>query len=994
MKRILFLLAFIIAAQVGAAQSVVQLRGDTIKIYKNGGTAELVLKNATASRTGAFLKNVANGTTEFGYAVDTLYMVDDSSLVFCRGSTCDTIIVSGSVTTIYTGDGSIPSNRTVTMGAGAFVQFYEDANNYFKFDASNDRLTHLSTASPFYSLLQNDAGGGLYVLSDRTDVTGNGGMLLVFNDGTNLELSINNNISGLQNAYDYTAARPYSLLATESNPIGLSLDSAMVRIGKGIGSSYKDIRGIRVTADWQVYLDSLNLAPGVYAVRIDANGLLSLADTTVSAAAQRFGVSGEDDTPTQHRKVNFNNSYSFELDSASFISLMVHDADFVGRDVYNIIFQDVDVGTSISSGYTVIADSRIRQSTIFLGDGQITMTGSNNVDSTSVVGVDLTAVSLSNTHGNYIVVDLDEAPNMTNKHVMVWDETDDKWYRIAKDSVGGSSPGGDFWSLDGNTVGSYGSYFGTNDEFDLRFFTDGVQRAVFDSTTGYLGIGPANNSPAAVIDVEINSGTDDFINLYHTGSTVTVFRVNSAGSIFSGSNTLWDAGNVIMGHGGRAHFNEIYTGPGSSTDLILNDNAITDPTAYVLVGASASAGAYKFQVTGSVYSTGGYATPYTSSFTSGSASFFNSWAGQQYGVLSTSAGYGWVFTDNGPSGAVMFLKYGDYPSTNSQGSRLELRAHAIFNADSADLDFTIRADTGPFMMFAHAGRNETYMYMDTASDAGDFKLQIGGAGYFTGDVTVPTEAYGVGWNGSNEVPTKDAIYDKIETISAGSPGGSNKQFQYNNSSAFAGSAMLTQETDQILITGTSTAGTTPFVVDGHEDLTGYIAELKQVSVKIFGFHQDGYIELNDVSAPGTPAAGVGRLFLNSDNLKVTDDNGATYTVTELQPKSISIQSPTASENVTLFYTTRAITVTEVRGVMLGASQSITLVVNYGSSRATADGTIVASNTFDSGDSGYQTTGFAFTLNTTSIPAGSYIWLTSSATSGTINELNVSLTYRQ
>lgn len=35
---------------------------------------------------------------------------------------------------------------------------------------------------------------------------------------------------------------------------------------------------------------------------------------------------------------------------------------------------------------------------------------------------------------------------------------------------------------------------------------------------------------------------------------------------------------------------------------------------------------------------------------------------------------------------------------------------------------------------------------------------------FTGDVTVPDEAYGSGWNGSTEVPTKNALYDKIETL--------------------------------------------------------------------------------------------------------------------------------------------------------------------------------------------------------------------------------------
>src|SRR3990167_2697819 len=37
---------------------------------------------------------------------------------------------------------------------------------------------------------------------------------------------------------------------------------------------------------------------------------------------------------------------------------------------------------------------------------------------------------------------------------------------------------------------------------------------------------------------------------------------------------------------------------------------------------------------------------------------------------------------------------------------------------------------------------------------------------FTGDVVVPDEAYGAGWNASLEVPTKNAVYDKIETISA------------------------------------------------------------------------------------------------------------------------------------------------------------------------------------------------------------------------------------
>lgn len=39
----------------------------------------------------------------------------------------------------------------------------------------------------------------------------------------------------------------------------------------------------------------------------------------------------------------------------------------------------------------------------------------------------------------------------------------------------------------------------------------------------------------------------------------------------------------------------------------------------------------------------------------------------------------------------------------------------------------------------------------------------------------------------------------------GTPGGSNKQIQYNNSGSFGGSANITQETNQILVTGSSTS---------------------------------------------------------------------------------------------------------------------------------------------------------------------------------------------
>lgn len=45
---------------------------------------------------------------------------------------------------------------------------------------------------------------------------------------------------------------------------------------------------------------------------------------------------------------------------------------------------------------------------------------------------------------------------------------------------------------------------------------------------------------------------------------------------------------------------------------------------------------------------------------------------------------------------------------------------------------------------------------------------IAGVKTFSSDPIIPDEVYGVGWNGSLEPPTKNAVYDKIETLAPGS----------------------------------------------------------------------------------------------------------------------------------------------------------------------------------------------------------------------------------
>ena len=103
-------------------------------------------------------------------------------------------------------------------------------------------------------------------------------------------------------------------------------------------------------------------------------------------------------------------------------------------------------------------------------------------------------------------------------------------------------------------------------------------------------------------------------------------------------------------------------------------------------------------------------------------------------------------------------------------------------------------------------------------------------------------------------------------------------------------------------------------------------------------------------------------------------------------KSISITNPTASENDGIFYSPVALTITEVRCVITGTT-SATYNVTYGASRASGTNVttspVACSNT---------TTGTTATLNNTAVAAGSYVWLITTALSGTPTELHIDVKY--
>jgi hypothetical protein len=107
-------------------------------------------------------------------------------------------------------------------------------------------------------------------------------------------------------------------------------------------------------------------------------------------------------------------------------------------------------------------------------------------------------------------------------------------------------------------------------------------------------------------------------------------------------------------------------------------------------------------------------------------------------------------------------------------------------------------------------------------------------------------------------------------------------------------------------------------------------------------------------------------------------------------KGVTIESPTGTEDVSLFFTDAAITVTQLNAVLVGSSTpSVTWTVRHGTDRsATGNEVVTSGTTTTSTTTGSEVTSF----NDATIPAGSFVWLETTAQSGTVDSISVTITY--
>jgi hypothetical protein len=136
----------------------------------------------------------------------------------------------------------------------------------------------------------------------------------------------------------------------------------------------------------------------------------------------------------------------------------------------------------------------------------------------------------------------------------------------------------------------------------------------------------------------------------------------------------------------------------------------------------------------------------------------------------------------------------------------------------------------------------------------------------------------------------------------------------------------------------------------------------------------------------------GKLFLKRDNgtesiVEVGAGGGAG--ATGAAPKALTIINPTSSENAVLFFTTTSVTLSQIRSTVKGTSPSITFSIRYGTDiSATGTEVVTGGITCTNTTTGVSTTSF----NNATVPINSFVWLTTSASSGTVTQLAVSLLF--
>jgi len=149
----------------------------------------------------------------------------------------------------------------------------------------------------------------------------------------------------------------------------------------------------------------------------------------------------------------------------------------------------------------------------------------------------------------------------------------------------------------------------------------------------------------------------------------------------------------------------------------------------------------------------------------------------------------------------------------------------------------------------------------------------------------------------------------------------------------------------------------------------------------------------EAGAVATPASGYVVIYAKTDgNMYIKDDGGAESQLGGKDPesKSIIIENPSASEDLSFFFTDVAITLSKLRAILTGSSTpSLTWTIRHGTSRSATGSEVVTGGTVTT-DTG---TGSDITsMDDPTIVADSHVWIETTAQSGNVDSIIINVFY--
>src|SRR3990172_6706584 len=148
---------------------------------------------------------------------------------------------------------------------------------------------------------------------------------------------------------------------------------------------------------------------------------------------------------------------------------------------------------------------------------------------------------------------------------------------------------------------------------------------------------------------------------------------------------------------------------------------------------------------------------------------------------------------------------------------------------------------------------------------------------------------------------------------------------------------------------------------------------------------------NAAGGTAVDAAGEVTIDTTSDTLNFYDGT-IERVLTPERSFSISVEDPTNAEDISILETPVAITITEMRAVLVGsATPSVTWTIRHGTDRSAVGTEVVTSGTTTTS----TTTGSTISaFNDATVVADAWLWLETTAKSGTVDELHITVKFTQ